>query len=232
MIELATHLEEKAAKLKHEGLGKIKIALAGCNTSSLIDTLEGAFGIIDLETISLASIPETKEVVTEDIPSTPSPTDSGPLEVELVFPTRVIPLIIAGIPESLLPIHGPEMQSCYSCQFMDCTQIFLQKVATCTHVCQDHLNVALACLYCSGRENPKMQWFSASAWEKHVCKHSQDGLPLFPDNPTFTQLSPETLPSTSGSTSKSLPLEVILARAKAAKQFLEEESKASTSPKH
>ena len=87
MIELATHLEEKAAKLKCKGLGKIKIALAGCNTSSLIDTLEGAFGSIDLETISLASIPETKEVVIEDVPSTPSPTDSGPLEVELVFPT-------------------------------------------------------------------------------------------------------------------------------------------------
>ena len=84
MIEIATHLEEKTAKLKCKGLGKIKIALAGCNTSSLIDTLEGAFGIIDLETISLDSIPETKEVVTEDIPLTPSPTDSGPLEVELV----------------------------------------------------------------------------------------------------------------------------------------------------
>ena len=91
MIELATHLEEKAAKLKCKGLGKIKIALAGCNTSSLIDTLEGAFGIVDLDTISLASIPKTKEVVTEDIPSTLSPTDSGPLEVELVFPTRAIP---------------------------------------------------------------------------------------------------------------------------------------------
>ena len=87
MIELATHLEEKAARLKHEGLGKIKIALKGCNTSSLVDTLEGAFGSIDQETISLASIPETKETVTEDVPSTPSPTNSGPLEVELVFPT-------------------------------------------------------------------------------------------------------------------------------------------------
>ena len=232
MIGLAAHLEEKAAKLKREGLGKIKIALAGCNTSSLIDTLEGAFWIIDLETISLASMPKTKEVVTEDIPSTQSPTDSGPLEVELVFPTQVIPLVIAGIPESLLPIHGPEMQSCYRCQLMDCTQIFLQKAAACTHVCWDHLNVALACLYGSGRENPKMQWFSALAWEKHIHKHSQDGLPLFPDDPTFTQLSPETLPSTSGSTSKSLPLEVILARAKAGKQCLEEESKALTSPKH
>ena len=232
MIELATHLDKKAARLKCKGLGKIKIALAGCNTSSLIDTLEGAFGIIDIGTISLASIPKTKEVITEDIPSTPSPTDSGPLEVELVFPTGVIPLIIAGIPESLLPIHGPEMQSCYRCQFTDCTQIFLQKAAACTHVHHDHFNVALACLYCSGRENPKMRWFSASAWEKHICKHSQDGLPLFPDDPAFTQLSHETLPSTSGSTSKSLSLEVILTRAKASKQCLEEESKASTSPKH
>ena len=87
MIELATHLEENAARLKCEGLGKIKIALAGCNTSSLIDTLEGAFGSLDQEMIPLASIPKTKEVVTEDVPSIPSPTDSGPLEVELVFPT-------------------------------------------------------------------------------------------------------------------------------------------------
>ena len=231
MIELAIHLEEKAAKLKHEGLGKIKIALMGCNTSSVVDTLEGAFGSIDPATISLASILEIKEVVTEDVPSTPSPTDSGPLEVELVFPTQAIPLVIAGIPESLLPIHGPEMQSCYRCQFIDCTQIFLQKAAACTHVRHDHLNVALACLHCSGRENPKMQWFSASAWEKHICKHLQDGLPLFPNDPAFTQLSPETLPSTSGSTSKSLPLEVILERTKAAKQCLEEERKASTSSK-
>ena len=114
---------------------------------------------------------------------------------------------------------------------MDCTQIFLQKAAACTHIHCDHLNVVLACLYCSGRENPKMRQFSASAWEKHVCKHSQDGLPLFPDDLAFTQLSPETLPSTSGSTSESLPLEVILERAKAAKQCLEEESKASISLK-
>ena len=87
MIELATHLEEKAARLKCEGLGKIKIALAGCNTSSLINTLEGAFGSIDQETISLVSIPKVKETVKADVPSTPSPTDIGPVKVELVFPT-------------------------------------------------------------------------------------------------------------------------------------------------
>ena len=211
-------------------MGKIKIALLGCNTSSLLDMLEGAFGSVDQETISIASIPEAKEMVTEDIPSTPSPAESGPVGAELVFPTQAIPLVIAGIPESLLPIHGPEAQSCYRCQFTDCIQIFLQKAAACTHVHHNHLNVALACLYCSGRDNPKMQWFSTSAWENHVCKHSQDGLPLFPNDPAFIQLSPETLPSTSGS-SKSLPLDVILERAKAAKQCLEEESKASTSLK-
>ena len=129
----------------------------GYNTSSLLDMLDGAFGSIDQETISTASIPKAKEIVTEDIPSTPSPAESGPVGVELVFPTQVVPLVIAGIPESLLPIHGPEVQSCYRCQFTDCTQIFLQKAAACTHVCHDHLNVVLACLYCSGRDNPKMQ---------------------------------------------------------------------------
>ena len=212
-------------------MGRIKIALTGCNTSSLLDTLEGALGSIDQETISIASIPEAKETVTEDVPSTPSPTGSGPIGVELVFPMQAIPLVIAGIPESLLPIHGPEAQSHYRCQFIDCTQIFLQKAAACTHVCHDHLNMALPCLYCSGRDDPKMQWFSASAWEKHVHKHLKDGLPLFPDDPAFTQLSSETLPSTSCSTSKSLPLEVILERAKVAKQCLKEDSKASSSLK-
>ena len=154
-----THLEEKAARLKHEGLGKIKIALTGCNTSSLLDTLEGAFGSIDQETISMASITKAKETVTEDIPSTPStpsPAKSGPVGVELVFSTQAIPLVVAGIPKSLLPIYGPEAQLCYRCQVIDCTQIFLQKAAACTHVCHDHLNVALACLYCSGRDNPKI----------------------------------------------------------------------------
>ena len=156
MIELATHLEEKAARLKQEGLGKIKITFMGCNTSSLLDTLDGAFGSIDQETISIVSIPKAKETIKEDIPSTPSPAESGPVGAELVFPTQAIPLIIAGIPESLLPICEPEAQLCFRFQFTDCTQIFLQKAAACTHVCHNHLNVALACLYCSGRDKPKM----------------------------------------------------------------------------
>ena len=100
----------------------------------------------------------------EDIPSSPSipsPEGSGPIGTDLVFPTQAIPLAVAGIPESLLLLRGPEAQSHYRCQFPDCTHIFLQKAAACTHVHHDHLNVALACLYCSGRDNLKMQWFSA-----------------------------------------------------------------------
>ena len=72
-----------------------------------------------------------------------------------------------------------------------------------------------------------MHWFSSSAWEKHVHKHFQDGLPSFSDDPAFTQLSLETLPSTSSSTPGSLPLEAILDRAKVARQCLVEESKSS-----
>ena len=197
MIELATHLEEKAARLKHEGLGKIQIALAGCDTSSLLDTLEGAFGFVDQENISTASISEMKESTKEEIPLSPpilSCEESGLIGAELLLSMQSIPLVVAGIPESFLPLCGPETQSCYRRQFSDTVQIFLQKMAACTHIHHDHLNVALACLYCTGKENPKMQWFSASAWENHIHKHTQDGLPIFPGDPAFSHLSPEALP--------------------------------------
>ena len=65
---------------------KLKLLLWVVNTSSLINTLEGAFGSIDQETISLVSIPKTKETVMEDVQSTPSPTDSGPIESGTSFP--------------------------------------------------------------------------------------------------------------------------------------------------
>ena len=128
MIELATHLEEKAARLKPEGLGKIKVALAGYNTSSLLDTLEGAFGSIDQEEISTTSISEIKEATKEHTPlspSIPSPEESGLIGAELVFPTQSICLVMAGIPETLLPLYRPEMQSHYRCQFWENRYVFL-----------------------------------------------------------------------------------------------------------
>ena len=132
--------------------------MAGCNTSSLLDTLDGAFGFVNQENVSTASISEMKEPTKEVPSSSPfqSSEESGLMEAELVFPMQTIPLVVAGIPESFLPLHGPETQSHYRCQFPDCVQIFLQKAAACTHIHHDHLNVALACLYCCGKENPKM----------------------------------------------------------------------------
>ena len=209
------------------------MALAGCNTSSLLDTLEGEFGFVNQENVSTASISEMKEPTKVPL-SSPilSSKESGLIGTELIFPMQTIPLVVAGIPESFLPLHGPKTQSCYRCQFPECVQIFLQKAAACTHIHRNHLNVALACLYCSGKENPKMQWFSVSAWENHIHKHTQVGLPIFPDDPAFSHLSSEALPSTSASTSESLLLNVILDRAKAAKQCLEEASETSISLKH
>ena len=68
---------------------------------------------------------------------------------------KSIPLVITGIPEAFLPLRGQETLSHYRCQFPDCTHIFSQKASVCNHICHDHLNVALACIYCSGKENPK-----------------------------------------------------------------------------
>ena len=124
------------------------------------------------------------------------------------------------------------MQSCYRCQFKDCTQIFLQKAAACTHVCWDHLNVALACLYCSGRENPKCNGLVLQLGRSTFANIHKMGflyslmIPLSLNYPL--RLCPPPLALLLNLS----PLEVILARAKAAKQCLEEESKVSTSPKH
>ena len=137
---------------------------------------------------------------------------------------KSIPLVIAGIPEAFLPLCGPETLSHYRCQFPDCTQVFSQKASACNHIHHNHLNVALACIYCSGKEKLKMHWFSASAWESHVHKHTQEDLPIFPDDLAFAHLPSEAVPSTSGSTSDPLSADIILERAKAAKQYLEEEA--------
>ena len=81
-------------------------------------------------------------------------------------------------------------------------------------------------------ENITIVFYSITYYHPFLCYTTQDGLPLFPNDPAFTHFYPETIPSTSGSTSKSLPLNAILERPKAARQCLEEESKAPTSSKH
>ena len=67
LLKLALHLEEKATQLRHEGLGRIKIALAGTDISSLLEILEGHFGHINLDTsVSTTSIEKSEKKTTTE----------------------------------------------------------------------------------------------------------------------------------------------------------------------
>ena len=99
LLELASHLEEKAAQLHHEGLGRIKMAFAGTDTSSLLEILEGSFGHVNLDTsessvstqesvqksTTAEKTPEKTSEVPEETSITP-PYDGGLASAELVFP--------------------------------------------------------------------------------------------------------------------------------------------------
>ena len=197
LLELASHLKKRTAQLCQEGLGHIKLALAGTDTPYLLEILEGAFGHNDLDTTTSSvstEIPAQESIITKKPSEKPPekvsvvPFEENSLaSAELVFSLKSIPLVIAGLPESLLPLCGPESLSSYRCQHPSCDQEFSQKVAACNHVHHDHLNMALAYLYCSFDNMPRMHWYSASAWEHHTCKHIQDNLPSHPDDPAFFQ---------------------------------------------
>ena len=189
-------------------------------------------------TISLEE-PETgttTEDVASHIPEKPSPThptSGGLATTELVFSLKLVPTVIAGIPKSLLPVCGFETLSLYCCQYPSCTLEFSQKAAACNHIQHDHLNIALACLYCSFEHNPKICWYSASAWEHHTLTHSRENLPIYPDDPAFLQQFSHgsgdgAIPSTYGSVSNLPHATVIYKCAEAAKHFLEEGSDQST----
>ena len=96
----------------------------------------------------------------------------------------------------------------------------------CNHVHGDHLNIALACLYFSFENNPKIGWYSASAWEHHSLKHLKENLPIHPDDPDFSQQfacvrGDDAVPSTSKQNLSHK--EEIRKWEKAAKQFFKEE---------
>ena len=211
LLELTFHVEGKAVQLRWECFGKIKIALAGTDTSSLLKILEGCFGYMDLDTSQSTASTEKAEKEVKEVASTPSnqipatlSSSGGLATTELVFPIKSITAVTAGLPETYLPICGPETLSQYCCQFPSCYLEFSQKAAACNHVCHDHLNVALACLYCSFECNSKMWWYSASTWECHTLGHSKEKLPIHPNDPAFSQQfsKTESISSTSGSASK------------------------------
>ena len=163
LLLLAAHLEEKASQLRHEGLGRFKIALTGTDIFSLLEILQGYFGHVDVDTAESTASPEepdkksTKEEKTSDktLEKTSNVLENLPTTLlgvcglataELVFPLKSIPTVIAGLPKLYLPLCGPETLSRYCCQFLSCTLEFSQKAAVCNHICHDHLNNSLACL--------------------------------------------------------------------------------------
>ena len=100
LLELAAYLAGKAAKLRCEGLGKVKIVLAGTNTSFLLDILEGCFGHENLDTSQSTISTEKAEMGTtiEEATSnllqkTPAtlPDSGGLATAELVFPLNQSP---------------------------------------------------------------------------------------------------------------------------------------------
>ena len=118
LLELASHLKRKTGQLHREGLGCIKLALAGTDTSSLLKILKGAFGHTDLDTSTSSistDIPAQESIITEKpsekppvkVPVVPS-EESSLASTELVFPLKSIPPVIAGLPKSLLPLCGTE----------------------------------------------------------------------------------------------------------------------------
>ena len=113
LLELDAHLEEKAAQLRCEGLSKIKIALASTDTFSLLEILQGYFRHVDSSESTESTEESNKESTTEEKTPTTLPDVGGLATAELVFPLKSIPIVVAGLPKSYLPLCGPETLSQY-----------------------------------------------------------------------------------------------------------------------
>ena len=119
----------------------------------MIDSSESAESA-DKSEKGLTAEEKTSEIAEKT--STTPPQASHVATAELVFPFKSSPLVAAGMPVTHLPLCGPETLSQYCCKVPSCTLEFAQRAVACNHVCCDHLNITLACLYCSFENNLKM----------------------------------------------------------------------------
>ena len=136
LLELATHLEWKAAYLKWEGLWHIKIALASTDTSSFQEILQAHFDQDSLiDSSDEEDVPVEEEEGTSEETKAEKTKEIGNIATaELVFHFKSIPLIVAVIPEDLLALHCPEAQSSYNCQAPQCGLDFTQKATASNHM--------------------------------------------------------------------------------------------------
>ena len=118
-------------QLRLEGLGYIKMALASTNTSSPLDIIQAHFSQVELIE------PDEEEDVwigREKTSDTSEETTTKPKEVsnlapaELVFPFMSIPLVIAGIPDDLLPLHGPKVYPVITVKHLIVALILLRRL--------------------------------------------------------------------------------------------------------
>ena len=101
LLELATNLEQKATYLKWEGLGHIKIVLASTDTSSFLEILQAHFGQaalsiqVEKEDVHI----EEEEGTSEETKAEKTKKIGNLATVQLVFPFKSIPLIVAASPQ-------------------------------------------------------------------------------------------------------------------------------------
>ena len=132
------------------------------DTSSLLQILQGYFGHVDFsesESTEESNKGSTTEEKTSEVIEKTSTTllDVGGLPiVELVFSLKSIPTVVAGLPKTFLSLCSPKTLLHYQFQFPFFTLECSQRAAACNHICCDDLNIALACLYCSFENNPKI----------------------------------------------------------------------------
>ena len=217
MLTLSSYLEERAAKLKKEALGRVLVVLAGSPPNCLFQLLESFFGYKETTasasestamntSMTLHTIEEFPKGATAALPpfipktsTVPPPLGSGSesetrsskLSPETTKAVGFKPGPVSdtwtdtGLAAEYIPHLDPGGTD-YCCPFPNCARKGVaQKDTMATHVRRDHLNVALACHYCT-----RLFW-SREGWMKH-CKGKHSNLPPVPAN--ITEDTPDLTP--------------------------------------
>ena len=198
LLTLGNLLEMKAAQIKGEALGRIRVATAGIKNNCFHSVMRSSFSY---DTSS--AVPDTTADEESDRgPSTAPPPGTRPRGV---FPHRpsaagsrsesesshVSPKTTGatpfkpgrepkawsrtGLASDFVPKKVEDYEK-YHCSFPLCQVPPKQKLDTmATHIRRDHLNICLACHYCD-----TLFWSSVS-WTKH-CGNVHKGFPYVPED--------------------------------------------------
>ena len=198
LLTLGNLLEIKAAQIKGEALGRIRVATAGIKNNCFHSVMRSSFSY----DTSSAAPDTTADEESDRGPSTAPPPGTRPRGV---FPHRpsapgsrsesesshVSPKTTGatpfkpgrepkawsrtGLASDFVPKKVEDDEK-YHCSFPLCQVPPKQKLDTmATHIRRDHLNICLACHYCD-----TLFWSSVS-WTKH-CGNVHKGLPYVPED--------------------------------------------------